>query len=133
MGSVFLTLLYFKVVTKLLPSDSNASQEQQQIATTYQLTSWSLVLLLVLGVFVTAYYGYMSMVQILLPAILVAVTLLLFYLSNFSTAQRSKEYNCGERDSVELGAYYFDISSKYKSLIFYSSIGLILMILIVGV
>jgi len=133
MGSVFLTLLYFKVVTKLLPSDSIISQGQQKIATTYQLTSWSLVLLLVFGVFVSAYYGYMSMTQIVLPTTLVLVTLLLFYLSNFSTAQRSKEYNCGERDSVELGAYYFDISSKYKSLIFYSSIGLILMILIVGV
>lgn len=130
-GSVFLTLLYFKVVTKLL-NNNKIEEDNTDIPFTYKFTSYFLVALLVLGIFVSYVFGFLSPVEIVVPTLLILITFMMFYFTKFKSAHIVKEYNCGEKDDISLSAYYFNIDKKYKDFIVNGSMLMMVVILLVG-
>ncbi|MEA3289306.1 MAG: proton-conducting transporter membrane subunit [Campylobacterota bacterium] len=134
MGSVFLTLLYFKVVTKLLTQDNTVETSiEEKIPLTYIFTSSALTILLVFGIYEAYIYGFMGNLEIGIAAFVFVLTFVLLYFSKYKKAHRVKEYNCGEKDTVELGAFYFDMDEKYQKLITAIAILLISLIIIGGI
>ncbi len=116
LGSIFLTLLYFKVVTKLFALDVDAKKEEVYISKYYTIPSWFLVFLLFVGVIFALALGALSPLEILLPFVIFVLIPLGFFLFIFPQAQRVKEYHCGEKEGVELGMYYISIK---ESIIYY--------------
>ncbi len=133
LGSVFLTLLYFKVVTKLLTTAKGEEQQEEKIPLSYLAASFSLVGLLLLGIYEIYKTGLLSLGEALIPAFIISLTLVLLYFVKLKNAHLVKEYNCGEKDAVVLSAYYFDIDEKYKKIIAYISIALMVVILTAGI
>jgi ech hydrogenase subunit A len=131
LGSVFLTLLYFKVVTKIFAKDATKSKEVK-IPFIFFNTSFAFLVMLIVGVYVSIGEHLLEAIEILLPIILIAITPLLFNYIIFKKAHRVKEYHCGEKNEVELNMFYFDISQKSVKIIYTISIAL-MVILIVGV
>ena len=131
-GSVFLTLLYFKVVTKFLTAEKGNAEGAQDIGFTYKFTSYSLVGLLILGIFASYVFDFLSGVEIVVPTVIMALTFMMFYGLNMRSAHIVKEYNCGEKDKPAIGAYYFSVNKKYKDIIVNSSMILMVIILLVG-
>lgn len=127
-GSVMLTLLYFKVVTKLLPKNKT-DDTKISIPITYKVTSFALVILLVLGIFGSFRFGILDFYEIAIPALLIAIVPILFYLLDFSKVKKTSEYNCGEKDEIELSAYYFKIDAKVQKAIFIISVFLFLAVI----
>ncbi len=133
LGSVFLTLLYFKVVTKLLTTAKGEEQGEEKIPLSYLATSFTLVGLLLLGIYEIYKTGLLSLGEALIPAFIISLTLVLLYFVKLKNAHLVKEYNCGEKDAVVLSAYYFDVDEKYKKIIAYISIALMIVILTAGI
>ena len=133
LGSVSLTLLYFKVVTKLFARDENANKAQAtKIPLLFSLPSWILVFLLFVGMYVSYDLEFLSAYEIVVPALLILTLPLFFAKVLFKNAHRVKEYNCGEKDEAQLNMYYFEIPKVYKTAIMAISVTMIV-ILIVGV
>lgn len=107
LGSVFLTLLYFKVVTKLFAKDVDLKPQHVEISGYYIVPSVLLLTLLVVGVYISFDLNLLSGVEIIVPVILIAVVPLFFATLLFKNAHRVKEYNCGEKDEIKLNMYYF--------------------------
>lgn len=126
-----MTLLYFKVVTKLL-SVQRGEEASLEIGFTYRFTSFALVALLVIGLFFCYGLGFLGMVEILVPTFIIAITLVLLSLKPTTSAQIVKEYHCGEKDVPSIGAYYFTIDDKYKTFITYTSLTLMVIVLLMG-
>ncbi|MCF6310399.1 MAG: pesticidal protein Cry5Ba [Sulfurimonas sp.] len=132
LGSVFLTLLYFKVLTKLLAKDVSQEKEVHvHIPKLFTIPSFILLFLLIIGIYVIFEKEFLSSVQIFVPMILISVVPLLFATLLFKKAHRVKEYYCGEKEEVQLNMYYFDIPRNYKKVITAVAIVLIF-ILILG-
>jgi len=139
-GSVLLTLLYFKVVTKLLTKDKQINQNIKKLEDektlsmpyTYIFTSLSLVFLLIYGIYESYVYNFLSPVEILIPTMILVFTFIALYFSQYKIAHRVKEYHCGEKDEPSLGAYYFDIDDKFKRYITQIAIGLMIIIVLIG-
>ena len=133
LGSVFLTLLYFKVVTKLFAYDVDKEPKQYiHISKFYTIPSFILVCFLFFGIYVSFGNGFLSIVEIIVPFLIIAIVPILFATLIFKKAHRVKEYSCGEKDNLKLSAYYFDIPDSYKKSITVIAI-VSLVILIVGV
>lgn len=132
LGSVCLTLLYFKVVTKLLPK-SDTKYEKISIPLTYKLSSFFLVALLVYGVYMSYEYHFLGTIELLVSSLLLIITLAMLFMVKLKNITIVKEYNCGEKDQRELGAFYFDISIKYKNIIIYGAILMMSIIILIGV
>jgi len=107
LGSVFLTLLYFKVVTKLFAKNVDSKPRYVEISKYYTFTSSILLILLAVGVYISFDMELLNSVEILVPIIFIIVTPLLFATLLFKKAHRVKEYHCGEKDELELSMYYF--------------------------
>lgn len=114
MGSVFLTLLYFKVVTKLFAKDVDAKPLHVSISGFYTLPSALLVVLLFAGIYIAFEKELLSAMEITVPLFLIAVVPLLFATLLFKKAHRVKEYNCGEKDEIKLSMYYFDMPQNIQ-------------------
>lgn len=133
LGSVFLILLYFKVLTKLFATDVDAPKNQKiKLSKLYTFPSFILLFLLIEGVYISFDMDLLSSAEIIIPSVLIAVIPFLFVMIMFKKAHRVKEYNCGEKDEIKLSMYYFDIDDKYKKAITYISI-VSMLILILGV
>ena len=132
LGSVFLTLLYFKVLTKLFAQNVDANEANVQLSKYYTLPSFALLALLVGGTYMAFEMRLLSGIEIITPLALIAVVSLLFATATFKNAHRVKEYNCGEKEEIELGMYYFDISPKLQKIIAIIAT-MAMLILIVGV
>jgi ech hydrogenase subunit A len=131
-GSVFLTLLYFKVVTKLLPTKSSI-ESRVTISFTYKFTSFLLIGLLFFGIGVSFGFGILDFYEMIIPTIILALLPILFVYLKFDNIKRVKEYNCGESDDVELSAYYFDIDPKLKRVICFISLSFLGAIVMGGI
>ena len=114
LGSVFLTLLYFKVLTKLFAKDMDEKKEPVKISKYYTLPSFLLLALLIVGIYLMFSMNFLSGAQTLIPTLLIAIVPLLFVTLGFKNAHRVKEYNCGEKEDIQLGMYYFHISDKVQ-------------------
>jgi ech hydrogenase subunit A len=135
-GSVFLTLLYFKVLTKLIAQDNKNntnSYENVSIDWTYKFTSFILVGLLCFGIYISYLNNFMTHIEIVVAAFLILFTFALLYLLKFKNIKKVSTYNCAEKDSVILSAYYFHIDKKYKELILYISLFLMVLIVYTGI
>lgn len=114
LGSVFLTLLYFKVLTKLFAKDMDAKTEPIKISKYYTLPSFLLLALLIVGIYLTFSMNLLSGVETLIPTFLIAIVPLLFVTLGFKNAHRVKEYNCGEKEEIELAMFYFHLSPRVQ-------------------
>ena len=132
LGSVFLTLLYFKVLTKLFAKDLDYKQENVKISKYYTVPSFALLLLLIVGIYVIFTMDLLSGVELIIPLVLISLVPLFFATVTFKNAHRVKEYNCGEKEEIQLGMYYFNVSNKVQNLIRFVAI-LGIFILVVGV
>ncbi len=132
LGSVFLTLLYFKVVTKLFAKDVDAKARHVEISAYYTVPSAILVIFLVLGIYISFDLNLLSGAEIIVPVILIAVVPLLFATLLFKNAHRVKEYNCGEKDEIKLSMYYFHMPKYIQKAIIITAI-LGMWILVIGV
>ncbi|MCW8894335.1 MAG: proton-conducting transporter membrane subunit [Sulfurimonas sp.] len=131
LGSVFLTLLYFKVLTKLLAKD--VSQEKEihvDIPKLFTVPSFALLALLVMGVYVLYEKEFLTTAQVFVPVVLIAVVPLLFATLLFKKAHRVKEYHCGEKEEPQLNMYYFEIARSYKMAITVVATVLILVLIL---
>ncbi|MDO8453793.1 MAG: proton-conducting transporter membrane subunit [Sulfurimonas sp.] len=129
LGSAFLTLLYFKVVTKLFAKDVEIKTAHPKstssltltadikISKFYTVPSFLLFILLVVGIYISFELELLSSLEIIVPLFLVATTPLLFALILFKKAHRVKEYNCGEKEEIELSMYYFHMPKSVKKTI----------------
>jgi len=118
LGSVFLTILYFKVLTKVFVRDmSLGDSKRKEIACTYKITSWALSVLLGVGIVWSLAQRLFGMWEILIPALLIGVVPLLLYVFVLQNAQRVKEYNCGEKEEVVLNMYYLHTPSAVQKTI----------------
>lgn len=132
LGSVFLTLLYFKVLTKLFAKDVDMKEQHVVIEKLYTIPSYILLALLTIGVYISFDMKLLSGLEIVIPLLLITIVPVLFVTLLFKKAHRVKEYHCGEKDELKLNMYYFDIPNRYKSIIkVISALGML--VLIVGV
>jgi ech hydrogenase subunit A len=131
-GSVFLTLLYFKVITKLMTVKKDDKDSSLEIPLNFKVTSFSLVALTFYGIYVSYQYQFLGFVELMIPIAILLGTFVMLFLTKLKSAHLVKEYNCGEKDELSLGAYYFNISKKYQDMIMQTSIALIVIILLVG-
>lgn len=132
LGSVFLTLLYFKILTKMMPQNNNIVKQTNGIPFIYTFTSSILSIFVIIGLFVSFIYDFLSIVQLVVPSLVILLTIILFYAVDFKSAHRVKEYNCAEKDQNKIGVYYFNIDHKYQRVVFYCSIVLITVIVLVS-
>lgn len=132
LGSVFLTLLYFKVVTKLFSKNVDSKVEHIKISRFYTITSFLLLFLLIVGIDISLELELLNSVEIMVPLILIGIIPFLFMTMLFRNAHRVKEYNCGEKDEVVLNMYYFNMPDTAKKYIMIMSI-IGMSILVVGV
>ncbi len=131
-GSVVLTLLYFKVITKFLVKTTLEITEPNPMPLTFTFTSLILVVLLFAGMFQLYFMGSLELYEFLIPLIIIILCLLLIAFTSYNKAHRVKEYNCGEKESVEIEPFYFRIRDKYLKKLQYISIAAMTVILIIG-
>jgi ech hydrogenase subunit A len=129
-GSVFLVILYFKIITKLLNTKPFKNILKEKIAYKYNLGSYILFISLVVGLFLV--HG-LEMLEILIPLLLIFLSPFLFNFFLFKDAPRVNEYNCGERGEFEVGVFNYELSSAMINKIMYISILAIIAHLVVGV
>ncbi|MBN2823944.1 MAG: pesticidal protein Cry5Ba [Campylobacterales bacterium] len=119
-GGIALTILYFKVASKLLAIDITRKSVDEKIPMLYLIPSSVLLGLLMVSVWYI--YHYLGAVESLLALIIILILPLLSRI-NLSRAKQIHEYNCGEIDKFEISIYYFDLQWQerliYGSLIFW--------------
>ncbi|MDY0116639.1 MAG: proton-conducting transporter membrane subunit [Sulfurimonadaceae bacterium] len=126
LGSVFLTILYFKVLTKIFVKDMNLKETMRKpISKFYSYTSGSLAFLLFVGIIWSLQKTILSSWEILVPMVLIFLVPVLFFLFVFKKATRVKEYNCGEKEEVVLNMYYLQTPELMQKAIFVISIVMI--------
>jgi len=133
LGSVVLTLLYFKVLTKLLPKSSFSEGEKTVIPLNYLITSSLLVFLLFFGIFKLYNMAYISFYELVIPLCILLISFLLVIISSYKKAHRVDVYHCGEKDDVILAPFYFHIKAKYLKLLQVIAIAFLLVIILIGV
>jgi ech hydrogenase subunit A len=116
LGSIVLTLLYFKVASKLLAINIKQVSNQERLPVLYFAPVASLFALLVLSIF--GFYHYLGVIESLL-ALSIILLLLIFSKIDMGKSQTVNEYNCGEIDQFEISIYYFDI--KWQSRLLFGS------------
>ena len=114
LGSVFLTLLYFKIVTKLFAKDSDAEVEKRDISLFYKVPSYLLVMMLFIGIYVSFQNNFLTNFEIFISTALLLLIPIFLEFFLFKKADRVKEYCCGEKDELEVSMYYFDLSDGLK-------------------
>lgn len=124
LGSVFLTILYFKVLTKIFVKDMNLKDTMRKtISKFYSYTSGALALLLFIGIIWSLQKtSILSSWEIIVPMVLIFIVPALFFLFVFKNAVRVKEYNCGEKEEIVLNMYYLKTPEMMKKAIFIISI-----------
>lgn len=127
LGSVFLTILYFKVLTKIFVKDMNLKDTMRKpVSKYYSYTSATLAILLFIGIIWSLKTtSILSSWEIIIPMVLIFLVPVLFFLFVFKNASRVKEYNCGEKEEIVLNMYYLETPEMMKKAIFIISIVMI--------
>jgi len=134
LGSVFLTLLYFKVLTKIL--SKNSERVTTPPLTIPPLSYWTTLTLFVAlsgGMVVGLGWDGIGVMEIVIPAVLIFVVPLLLWWFRMASVERVGEYRCGEKDETALGAYYFEFPPHLQHTAHLIAVGFILLILLGGV
>ncbi len=130
LGSVFLTLLYFKVLTRVL-SHSTGKTEKVAIPALFRYSSYALFGLLTVGILLMSGWNGVGVFELLLPALLIFVIPLLLRWQ-LRSSERVGEYRCGEKDEAEIGAYYFALPEAQVRRAHYAAAALIALVLLGG-
>jgi len=132
-GSVFLTILYFKITTKLFTKEVFVNFKKEKLPFKYFVSSFVLSIALLFGIVSMLRVENLSGFEIAIPFILIAVTPFMFKLVKFKNVPRAKEYNCGEKDEFELSPYYYSLSQRQINMLMYISAFFIVITLVGGV
>ena len=132
-GSVFLTILYFKVTTKLFTKEVFAEFKKEKLPFKYFISSLVLSVALLFGFVSMFSINNLSGFEIVIPLILIAVTPFMFKLAKFKDVPRVKEYNCGEKDEFEVSPYYYSLNQKQINMMMIISIVFIVITLVGGI
>lgn len=132
-GSVLLTLLYFKIMSKALLQESLKKRELKSIPLLFRLPSLMLALMLFGSMFLVLQLQFLSQIQMWLPLGLLLLVPLLLLVMKFKKATYVSEYNCAEKDSFVVGCYSFEVSNNITQLLSAIAIGLIIITLVFGV
>ncbi|RXJ54439.1 proton-conducting transporter membrane subunit [Candidatus Marinarcus aquaticus] len=133
LGSVVLTLLYFKLMSKAFLQKAFTHNESKKIPLLFTLPSLLLALMLFASMFLVLKLQFLSQIQMWLPLSLLLLVPLLLLVMKFKKATYVGEYNCAERESFVVGCYSFEISNNITQLLSAIAIGLILITLVFGV
>ncbi|MGM0623678.1 MAG: proton-conducting transporter membrane subunit [Campylobacterota bacterium] len=112
LGSVILTVLYFRVLSNLYAKENTQSGAKAQLPKLYITTLGSFTALLFLGI-VQSIFVFNS-VSIILTLGVFGVFVLGYLFYRFKDVDRTGVYHCGENDSAQLSSYYFDFETKFK-------------------
>jgi ech hydrogenase subunit A len=112
LGSVCLTILYFKIATKLLTKEMFGSFSTTPLPFKYGFSSMSLAFLLLASIALSAYTQWIAYSEVIVALFLIILLPLLLFIINFKKMVFVKEYNCAEKDSFEVGMYQFEIGVK---------------------
>ena len=126
-GSVFLTILYFKVTTKLFTKEVFKDFKKEKLPFKYFISSLALFIALLYGIVSMFNIENISSFEIVIPIVLIALTPFLYKLVEFKNVPRSKEYNCGEKDEFEVSSYYYTLSQKQINIMMLISAGFIVL------
>jgi ech hydrogenase subunit A len=129
-GSVFLVILYFKIVSSFLSKEPLKDILQEELEFKYRLSSNILFISLFSGIF---FVSGLSYVQILIPLVLIFISPFLFKYILLKNAPRVKEYNCGEKGEFELGVYNYSLSEETLKKFMYLALIFMLAHLLLGV
>jgi len=130
LGSVVLTILYFKVTTKLFYKNMLSELKNEKLPWQYFIPSLMLCASLFVGMFFMTSFSNLTALDVLIPAILIFITPLLLYFISINKAVQTTPYNCGEKDKFLISSYYFSLSKEQtKVLLFISIIFIVLTIL----
>ena len=129
-GSVFLVILYFKIITKLLNKEPFKDAQKEELPFKYRLGSNILFVFLFAGIFMV---DGLDAMQVLIPLLLILITPLLFKYTLFKNSPRVKEYNCGEKGEFEVGVFNYSLSESAFKKIMYFSVAAIALHLVAGV
>jgi ech hydrogenase subunit A len=113
-GSVLLTLLYFKVASALLSKGSDVDiGEEEKLPATAALPLAVLTLLIVsASLWLFAVQSTLSLGYLLIPAVLLA---LLAWLSRrLERFDRTAVYHCGEKEGFDAALFYFDMTASAR-------------------
>lgn len=131
-GSVFLTILYFKVTTKLFTKEVFKDFKKEKLPFKYFISSLTLFIALLFGIVSMFNIENLSSFEIVIPIVLIAFTPFLYKMVEFKSVPRSKEYNCGEKDEFEVSSYYYMLSQKQINIMMLISAGFIVLTLVGG-
>jgi ech hydrogenase subunit A len=107
-GSVVLSILYFKTLSRLLTVEVS----NKRVPALYLISSSTLFIALLVGIY------YMVDLYLAVAFLLVVLTPILLNSLKLSGIKRVKEYNCAEKDDFQIASYYFSLKeTKYATLI----------------
>jgi ech hydrogenase subunit A len=128
-GSVFLVILYFKILTKLLSKEPFKNPKKEDLAFKYRLSSNLLFACLIVGVFIRS---GLEAYEVAIPITLIFIAPFLFRFLSFKNAPRVNEYNCGEKAEFEVGVFNYSLSSNTIQKMIYLSIFMIVLHIAIG-
>lgn len=133
LGSVVLTLLYFKIMSKALIQEKFPNKKTEKIPLLFALPSLLLALMLFASMFLVLKLQFLSQIQMWLPLGLLLLAPFLLLVMKFKKATYVGEYNCAEKENFVVGCYSFEISNNITQLFSAIAIGFILITLVFGV
>jgi ech hydrogenase subunit A len=134
LGSALLTLLYFKLLTRILPweVDGKPQEGSHHVPRWVHGTTIFLAVLLVGGIGWGWGMGLLTLMEVMIPLGILLVTALLFYFVLIRDAVRVGEYSCAEKEAPRLAAYYFTLPKRVERSLYQIGSLLILSVLAGG-
>jgi ech hydrogenase subunit A len=113
-GSVLLTLLYFKVASALLSkgSDVDIGQEEKLPVTAVLPLAVLTLLILSASLWLFAVQSTLSLFYLLVPALLLGV--IVWLSRRLGRFDRTAVYHCGEKESFDAALFYYDMGASTR-------------------
>lgn len=113
-GSVLLTLLYFKVASALLSKGSDVDIRQEEklpVGAALPLTVLTL-LILSASVWLFAVQSTLSLFYLLIPAVLLGA--IVWFSRRLERFDRTAAYHCGEKEGFDAALFYYDTTASTR-------------------
>ncbi len=111
LGSVVLTLLYFRLLSNFYAKSAQSAGEGTAVDKRYFFPAAGLLAVLLAGAVLS--FGTLGITQVLLPLLLLGTAGALVLLFRAKHIDRTKTYHCGEKEQAVLANSYFDFESRY--------------------
>jgi ech hydrogenase subunit A len=118
-GSVLLTLLYFKVASALLSKGSDVYIGQKEKLPIGAVLPLILLTLLILSasVWLFAVQSTLSLFYLLIPAVLLGA--IVWFFRKLETFDRTAVYHCGEKESFDAALFYYDMDASTRRSVYW--------------